>query len=64
MNMEKVYEMCLDIIKTTLNKLEKDVSYEDIKEYLELKKIEVETDRKKTKDASSEYIDKLVKGLK
>lgn len=62
--MEKVYAMCLDIIKTTLNKLEKDVSYEDIKEYLELKKIEVEADRKKTKDASSEYIDKLVKGLK
>lgn len=56
--------MCLDIIKTVINKLEKDVSYEDIKEYLELKKIEVEAEEKKIKNVSSEYIDKLVKGLK
>lgn len=62
--MEKIYEMCLDIIKATLNKLEKDVDYEDIKEYLELKKIEVEEEKKKIKDPSSEYIDNLVKGLK
>lgn len=62
--MEKIYEMCLDIIKATLNKLEKDVAYEDIKEYLELKKIEVEEEKKKKKDPSSEYIDNLVKGLK
>nr|DAQ62397.1 MAG TPA: hypothetical protein [Caudoviricetes sp.] len=62
--MEKIYEMCLDIIKATLNKLEKDVAYEDIKEYLELKKIEVEEEKKKIKDPSSEYIDNLVKGLK
>lgn len=62
--MEKIYEMCLDIIKATLNKLEKDVAYEDIKEYLELKKIEVEEEKKKIKDPSSEYIDNLVKELK
>ena len=64
MNMEKVYLMCLDIIDATLEKLNKDVAYEDIKEYLERKRIEVDTYRQKNKDESAEYVDKLVKKLK
>ena len=64
MNMDKVYLMCLDIIDATLEKLNKDVAYEDIKEYLERKRIEVDTYRQKNKDESAEYIDKLVKKLK
>ena len=62
--MEEAYSMCKNIIDAVLEKIDKDVSIEDIKEYLELKKIEVETCRKKSKDESSEYIDKLVKSLK
>lgn len=62
--MEKVYLMCLDIIDATLEKLNKDVAYEDIKEYLERKRIEVDTYRQKNKDESAEYVDKLVKKLK
>lgn len=62
--MDKVYLMCLDIIDATLEKLNKDVAYEDIKEYLERKRIEVNTYRQKNKDESAEYIDKLVKKLK
>lgn len=62
--MEEAYSMCKNIIDAVLEKIDKDVSIEDIKEYLELKKIEVETCRKKSKDESSEYIDKLVKNLK
>ena len=62
--MDKVYLMCLDIIDATLEKLNKDVAYEDIKEYLERKRIEVDTYRQKNKDESAEYIDKLVKKLK
>lgn len=62
--MEEAYSMCKNIIDAVLEKIDKDVSIEDIKEYLELKKIEVESCRKKSKDESSEYIDKLVKSLK
>lgn len=62
--MEEAYSMCKNIIEAVLEKIDKDVSIEDIKEYLELKKIEVESCRKKSKDESSAYIDKLVKTLK
>ena len=62
--MEEAYSMCKNIIDAVLEKIDKDVSIEDIKEYLELKKIEVESCRKKSKDESSEYIDTLVKSLK
>ena len=62
--MDKVYLMCLEIIDSTLDKLNKDVDYEDIKEYLERRRIEVDTYRQKNKDASAEYVDKLVKKLK
>ena len=62
--MDKVYLMCLEIIDSTLEKLNKDVAHEDIKEYLERKRIEVDTYRQKNKDESAEYVDKLVKKLK
>ncbi len=64
MNMEKAYIMCLDIIDATLDRLKLNASYEEIKEYLERKKIEVDAERKKCKDESAEYIDELVKKLK
>lgn len=64
MKMDEAYSMCLKIINGVLDKIEKDTDIKDIKEYLELKKIEVESCRKKSKDVSSEYIDKLVKNLK
>jgi len=64
MKMDEAYSMCLKIINGVLDKIEKDTDIKDIKEYLELKKIEVESCRKKSKDVSSGDIDKLVKNLK
>lgn len=64
MKMEKGYLICIEVIDTILNKIEKDTSIEDIKEYLELKRIEIDVARKNIKDEASDYLDSLVKQLK
>jgi len=62
--MNEIYELCIETIDGTIHRLEKNVSYEKIKKYLELKKIEIESKKEKLEDESAEYVDKLVKELK
>lgn len=60
--MIKFEDVCDDILKTTKKYIEKK-NYEGLKEYIERKEKYVEICRKKQKNETSEYIDKLVVSL-